>query len=691
MKYPSRSTQALRRGFTLVEMMIVAPIVILAIGAFITVIVNLTGEILSSRGSNMVTYNVQNALNRMEEDIKLSAGFLQTNSIKFTASNPQGQGGANSTNDFTALGNGTTGPALILTALATDANPLSLDSRLIYLANQPNNCSDPAEYAKNRPMVINIVYFIEGNTLWRRVVMPNDYNTTSTYCGSKAPWQRPTCVTATSHSFCKANDERLVDNISANGLSINYFSSAAATTPIIASSNTLLQPATSATVSITSKAIVAGREVVGAGSLRVSRLDTNASTLGEIVAPTAVPSTSPTIAYTINEGHKVSFTWPRVPGATNYSIEYRLLSGAWTSGGTRDNDNRLYEVSGAWNGDAVSIRVVANNVVGGSAPSQVDVTIPVWSPLLLKNGWTDYGQGYSSAAYTKTKAGVILIKGLVKGGSGTIGTLPDDYRPDKAIMFASSSDQTTARLDVNSNGDVNASVGSSPWFSLDGVAFMPAGTSFTALSYQNSWSTFDTNWNPASYAVDSQGRVHLRGLVKGGTTTSGTIITTLPAAARAAEYTHWVEIASNAIAHISYVPANTSVIAKGYSNSFLSINAMYYTSSRVDGTNCTTQWCTLSLQNGWVHYASPYSTPRYTKGADGVVKLKGLIRAGTSSTMATLPAAYCPNNRLLLTNITADVWGRIDIVPQSDGSCIISGSSYSTTWVSLDSIQYLAD
>ena len=52
------------RGFTLVEMMVIAPIVILAIGAFITLIVNLTGEIMSSRGSNMVTYNVQNALNQ---------------------------------------------------------------------------------------------------------------------------------------------------------------------------------------------------------------------------------------------------------------------------------------------------------------------------------------------------------------------------------------------------------------------------------------------------------------------------------------------------------------------------------------------------------------------------------------------------------------------------------------------------
>lgn len=689
MKSFNTTKQSLSRGFTLVEMMVIAPIVILAIGAFITLIVNLTGEIMSSRGSNTVTYNVQNALNRIEEDIKLSAGFLQTNSIKFTASNPQGMGGANSVTDFTAAGDSTTGPALILNSLVTDGNPLSLSSRLIYMANQPNGCGNAAEYVKNRPMTMNIIYFIKDDTLWRRTVMPTGYDVASNYCGSKAPWQRPSCVTATSHTFCKANDERLVDNVSASGFSINYFNSASSSTPINPTNNTVLQPATTAMISITSNSTIAGREIVGGGSLKASRLDTNASALGEIVLPTTVP-VAPNVSYKVSEGHRVLFSWPRVAGATQYTVQYKAGAGPWVNGDTRDNNNRIYEITDGWNGENVSIRVVAHNVVGPSSQTQVDMTIPIWAPLPLKNNWTDYGSPHVSAAYTRTKSGVIVLKGLVKNGTGTIGVLPEDYRPDKSIMFASAANQTFGRLDVNPSGDVNPTVGTG-WFSLEGVTFMPAGTTFTALGYQNGWTTYDSYWNEAGYTLDDQGRVHVRGLIRSGTTAGGTPALTMPLAARAPEYTHWAQVATNAMAHVSYVPASTSIAAKGYTNTFLSVNAMYYTASRVDGTNCATQWCTLPLQNGWLYYGAPYSTPRYTIGTDGIVKLKGLIRAGTAATMATLPAGYCPKQRPLLTVVTADVWGRLDIAPQSNGTCTIEGGAYNAAWVSLDGIQYLAE
>ncbi len=679
------------RGFTLVEMMVIAPIVILAIGAFITLLVNLTGEIMSSRGSNTVTYNVQGALNRIEEDIKLSSSFLQSNSIKFTASNPQGRATGNGTSvtDFTAAGDATTGPALILNSVVTDGNPLSLSSRLIYLANQPNDCSNAAEYIKNRPMTMNIIYFVKDNTLWRRVVMPPGYDTSSNYCGSKAPWQRPSCATSTAHAYCKANDERLVENVSASGFVINYFNSASSSTIIAPTSNTLLQPATTASISITSKSTIAGREIVGAGTLKASRLDTNATAIGEVIVPTAVPA-APNVSYKVSEGHRVLFSWPRVAGATQYTVQYNTPATGWVTGETRDNNNRVYEVTDGWNGENVSIRVIAYNVVGASPQTQVDVTIPVWAPLPLKNGWTDYGNPYTGAAYTKTKSGVIILKGLVKGGTGTIGTLPDGYQPDRSIMFAASSNQVFARLDVTPTGNVNPTVGASPWFSLDGVAYMPAGTSFTNLAYQNGWTTYDTNWDPASYTLDNQGRVHLRGLIKNGTTTAGTPALTMPAAARAPEYTHWSEVATNAMAHVSYIPASTSVAAKGYTNTFLSVNALYYTSSRVDGTNCATQWCTIPLENGWAYYGAPYATPRYTIGSDGIVKLKGLIRSGTAATIATLPAQYCPKQRQLMTITSADAWGRLDIVPQSNGTCLLFGGAYNTAWISLDSLQYLA-
>jgi Tfp pilus assembly protein PilE len=147
------------RGFTLVEMLVIAPIVILAIGAFVTVIVSMVGEVLVSRSSNNLAYNVQDALNRIEQDVKLSSGYLAQNSITLDAANDQGydDDAANFTNVGLASGS-----ALILNAFATTGNPLSTTSSLVYLTGQPNACAS-SQISDNTPMTYNIVYYIRDN------------------------------------------------------------------------------------------------------------------------------------------------------------------------------------------------------------------------------------------------------------------------------------------------------------------------------------------------------------------------------------------------------------------------------------------------------------------------------------------------------------------------------------------------
>ena len=92
-------------GFTLVEMLIIAPIVILVIGVFVSAIVNMTGEVLSVRGANALTYNVQNALNTIDADVKASGGYLATNNI--TLSTGQGYDGGTSIFQNASVANGT--------------------------------------------------------------------------------------------------------------------------------------------------------------------------------------------------------------------------------------------------------------------------------------------------------------------------------------------------------------------------------------------------------------------------------------------------------------------------------------------------------------------------------------------------------------------------------------------------------
>ncbi len=700
-----------KRGFTLVEMMIIAPIVILLIGSFVALIVNLTGEVLSSRGSNTVTYELQDALNRIEDDVKLSTTYLAVNNIS-VASTKQGYGSDTvngSTVNFTNIAkSGGSNASLILNGLVTNGNPMSTTTGLVYLANKPSACTSLSEYSKNTPMTMNVVYFVDGNnSLWRRVIMRSDYLTTSIRCGTAAPWQQPSCMVgyAASLTFCKTNDVRLLDGVAPDDFKVEYFPAAESTTPDSTAANpavtndtlrnTALQSTPTVNITITARKTIAGRDITGSGSIRVTRLDTNASSIAVDTAPTAAPAV-PTVSSKVSDGHNVTFTWPRVSGADAYDLQYRINGGAWQSNASTtnlNNNNRSYVVSAGGHQDTVEAQVRAKNSFGNSAYGSNSLIIPLWAPLILKGSWTEYGNPYTTAAYTKTKAGVVVLKGMVKNGTDVIGSLPADYSPEKAMMFPVSTNQAIGRLDIRANGEVDAEVGNSAWFSLDGVAFLPTGNTFTNLSYQNGWSSWDTSsWSPAGYATDGIGRVHLRGLIKGGTTTSGTTITSVPSAVLAPEYTHWVQTNNNTIGHLSSIATSSTIIAKtGATTAYNSFNAIYFPAGRADGTSCTTQWCNFTYLNGWTYYGAPFSTPKYTKASDGIVHLKGLVRTGTGADIGTIPAGYCPKQRLLLTVVTSDVWGRVDIVPQSNGTCTINGSAYTAPWLSLDSIRYIAE
>jgi len=260
------TSQIKKNGFTAVEVLIIAPIVILVIGAFITVIVNMTGAVLSSRGANTLAYTAQDALNQIEQDVKSSNGFLATNNITLTS--PQGY------DNVTAMfdNNGTNGPMLILSTYATTTNPLSSTRNIIY-TNSPNTCAS-GDSDQNNPMSVNIIYFVKNGTLWRRTIMPSNY----TAAGCAVPWQQPTCTTV--NGFCTTKDTKLVDGILAtDGFNISYYSKGNATNedPIANNSSSTdnaraaaLQAVNTVKVTISATNRVAGRDVSYSGAIRAT-------------------------------------------------------------------------------------------------------------------------------------------------------------------------------------------------------------------------------------------------------------------------------------------------------------------------------------------------------------------------------------------------------------------------------------
>ena len=240
------------KAFTVVEVGIIIPIVLVVIGAFILTIINFTTQALDARKDNAVAVEAQNALNRMADDVAGSIKFLATND--FTVASPQGVG--NNTVKFTA-----TSQALILQTPLTASNPRTASASVdnfVYKPNSPLACSDP-NVANNTLSTYNIVYFVQGSTIARRSMMPTDWNGNSYACNGANIWQKPTCAPGQSGANCSGGNDEIVSGkfqLNGPGISISYFNEGTAIpdsdvfTGSAASKQAALDQATSAKVTI---------------------------------------------------------------------------------------------------------------------------------------------------------------------------------------------------------------------------------------------------------------------------------------------------------------------------------------------------------------------------------------------------------------------------------------------------------
>lgn len=244
-----------QKGFTLVEIAVVAPVVILVIGTFIYAIITMTGDVMAGRAANVLAYNIQDALNRIEADFKISGGYSGTNS--FTVQSPQGSDNINASFLTTITTGQRDNKPLIIKSYATNKNPLAADRNIIYKRGTLADCSNSTLVAQNEILMIDIVYFVDASgTLWRRILVPLGYNdggcvTSQTTLAE--PWQQPSCYNYSSNrDYCKTNDEKLVDGLDAtNGFQVTYDST---------NTNKI-------TVTIKATSTVAGRSITKSGTI----------------------------------------------------------------------------------------------------------------------------------------------------------------------------------------------------------------------------------------------------------------------------------------------------------------------------------------------------------------------------------------------------------------------------------------
>ncbi len=689
-------------AFTLVEVLVVTPIIILSIGAFIALVVALTGNTLSSRGSSALQYEVRDALDRIEDDIRKSAAILASTDIALSGTNPQGYlaspstpTSTGSTIAFTNVNKTSSGgspAALILKQFATNVSAgveSTTDSKnILYLANTPAACS--GDYKLNTPMYVNVVYFVAENTLWRRTIVPTNYATPSSYCGGAATQQQPSCAPATTHAYCKVKDTKLVEGVTADDFIVDYFTAASGVTNCNTTAtnpgatdvarNSALALCPSVRASVSAKRMIAGKEVIQKGTAKTARLNSTITTVK--------PVTPMQLQASVFDGRKVKLTWSDTNRSdVTYISMYRVNGGTWTLGDLLiPQKTSTITVN---HGDTVDYYVVAVGSDGSDAiSSTASVKVPLWAPLPMANNWENYGQGYTTGAYTRTSAGLVIIKGLLRNlGSPaidtTIATLPADYWPTGRLMFGTSTNpNASSRLDVTQTGSIQFHDNSSaPWVSMDTIRYTAANAGYTRTTptLLNGFTNYGSVYAPASYVQDSTGRVSIQGLLANGTRTDNTPIFSMPAALRPALHQHHAS-RSGTFSHIGMEPGS-GVVAKGTGTGAYSVNSIYLPSSH-------SSWSNLSLTNGWVAYGG-FSSPQYTKTGDGVVHLKGLIRSGTigSVPLATLPEGFRPSERILSATVSNAAYARIDILPNGQ----VHATTGNNLWYALDSISFLAE
>jgi hypothetical protein len=381
--------------------MIIAPVVILVVSGFVALMISMVGDSLVTREQNNMTYETQDALDRIEQDTRLTTQFLTTSSAQ-TA--PQGSDG-----NFTGTAAFSSSNSLILGNLTTDKNPTDVSRQLVFYANQPNDCGTQQSY--NRPFQAKTIYFVKNGSLWRRSILP-DYNLSATVNDSTtcaAPWQRNSCSPGYGASTrCQTNDTELMKNIST--FNVKYLSTPDSTTDL-GSAQAL--SANAIEVAITGGKTSKGRSITSTGTMRATKLN-------NIDVDLPVPGV-PVVAAS-NSGRTATFTWPAASSATSYIVQYNINGGSWSSPVTLDNRTLSYNVDVGVNGttaNTATIRVAAKNSTGTSAYGTASTTMFEYG---LVGWWRLNGDALDSSgnSYDGTAVnGPTTVIGA--GGAGTTG------------------------------------------------------------------------------------------------------------------------------------------------------------------------------------------------------------------------------------------------------------------------------
>jgi len=251
-------------GFSLVELLVISPLLILVVAVLIDFMISITGDALRSRERNTLVYSVQEALNQIDSDVRLSTDVVYSTG---TLTSPLGSNNSFAgTSAFTSSSN-----VLVLELRATDKSPLDPTREFRYYANSPNPCSGVVGAEYNESVLYKVVYFLDGTNLTKRTLV--DFGGRSVCSVGVDPntqriYQHNSCKAQTNLSVCYTKDTILAQNIT--DIEFLYYTTRSSTSAVTPAPDMDFR---SVRATITGQKDVAGSSIEQTSTIRSGRMN----------------------------------------------------------------------------------------------------------------------------------------------------------------------------------------------------------------------------------------------------------------------------------------------------------------------------------------------------------------------------------------------------------------------------------
>lgn len=207
-----RSSTKCQRGFTIVEIAVITPILVIVTLGLIACLILIVNNVSGPNRQNNLVRSTQKALDMIEKDVVSSSTFLQTvPSIDYSDTNSA---------DYSSIPSDN---RLIIQKYDISSNPND-NAATIPAFGGTNPCSGGTIADENNTTPIIVVYFIKNGSLYRRTLVNA---TTGPTCDARLAQQ--SCSESQS---CTVKDILVTNTGNISNFSVEYFLNSASTTPI---------------------------------------------------------------------------------------------------------------------------------------------------------------------------------------------------------------------------------------------------------------------------------------------------------------------------------------------------------------------------------------------------------------------------------------------------------------------------